>query len=186
MKNKITIISGDIATGKTTLGLELAMSKVSYSHNNIIYVKPETHITGNMEVGFLPQSKEDKDMAFHLTTNRLLNYIQVDMNMKVPIKKAFNLSYTDLYSICYTKDIDSAVIVIDEIQLISDIKSTLQITRLLDSKAKLILIGDINQSQENYNVLTVLLEDKIEGASYIELKKKIRRKRSDLAFSFED
>ena len=138
------LITGENGSGKSRLGLTLAINKAIKENMEILLLKPAIKILKNMELGFNPyQSLEERIFPYFDNENRIIK--SIPNSNKIKIKKDFISPYTHSLN-----SLDNTIIVIEESQGIEN--KTLDTVELLIGLDNIILIGDIKQQEDTKNI----------------------------------
>jgi len=180
----LTVISGEVGTGKTILSLMSAIACVNgqkrYMYYDKIYVtRPPISINNNMKLGYLPGTLSEKlgDWMGGIQSN--LKFL-LEKNKKDADSELASTIFQEKFDLINIDSIQGmslhrGILLVDEFQLLDENLLKLILTRMAEG-SKLVLIGDfenqtygINRANEGYKVLLKHLGEHPE-MSFIKLK----------------
>lgn len=169
IENKITILTGDPGTGKTTIALHYAIRQLLEGEFERIIISKNPVETG-ASIGFLPGEIEDKLAPYKQS------YIDVIVKLVGKLKandliKGNKIVFEPI-GFVRGKTFENAVIVGDEIQNL-DLGSLISFISRIDHTSKIILLGDefqtdINKTKSGLMPLLKIVEG-INSIKHIEL-----------------
>lgn len=201
----VQIIAGKAGTGKTMLTLAAAMQKVDEGiYNKIILTKPMSQV-GDYELGILPGTIEDKFAPFLINYasnveqliggNELRREEERKAGRKIRASSVVNEQRTGLQGtmvdffqtynvemvplqLLRGASFNKAFIIADEIQVLGHHEMLTLGTRVAEN-SKIVLMGDLNQRDENIQrtatgLYKAIYDNKMKASglvSYIELQK---------------
>lgn len=146
---EISIISGPAGTGKTYTALLTALNIIKNSEtlNRVVLVKSVTVVDGE-NIGFLPGTMEEKMEHFMISYSGNIDKM---FNKKGKYKDLVASGVVEIQPLAYVRgvNIDNAVVIIDELQNISDDLFKTIITRI-GNNSKYVFLGDPEQNDKRH------------------------------------
>lgn len=181
--NPITIIEGDLGTGKTLLGMMGALIAIENNkYEKIKISKPPIPIDKRYEMGFLPGDINDKIYPWLISFKNNFDFIkgttEEDITLKDTLEKTESFEKTfEPISLEHIQgaSIHKSIVIIDEYQLL-DTSMLKQVLSRIAEGSKIILVGDpegqhynINRGNEGFKVLKKHLKNQ-KLLNFIKLK----------------
>lgn len=140
-RNEITIAVGGAGVGKTIVTLATALGLLGNTYKKIILCKSVTNLPGE-ELGFIPGDISEKMAPY------IMSYIwNIDKICGEGVGKSLmDKKLIEVLPLAYIRglSIDNAIVIVDEVQNLSDHIFKTIITRIGDN-SKYVFLGDIEQ-----------------------------------------
>lgn len=169
LENKITVLTGRAGSGKTQLGIAVAIDLLFKGEIKKIYITRP--VVTREEIGFLPGGIEEKLDPFLVPIYDCLRNLYGD---EEKVQKLIKDKVVEISPIAYMRGrtVTDAVLLVDEVQNM-DIDSIKMCLTRLGTNAKIILCGDVAQidlknNRSGLKFLTTLC-GKITGFTCIQL-----------------
>ena len=143
------ILTGTAGTGKTFMGLYLAMEDMLETNNCYEQLVIIRSMVPTRDMGFLPGTKEEKEEAFMSPYKNICTELFGD---KASYNKMITSNQIKFESTSYIRGMtfDNTVILVDEMQNLNFHELDSVITRV-GKNSKIIFAGDFKQSDFKYN-----------------------------------
>lgn len=143
------ILTGTAGTGKTFMGLYLAMEDMLEQNNSYDQLVIIRSMVPTRDMGFLPGTKEEKEEAFMSPYKNICTELFGD---KSSYNKMITSNQIKFESTSYIRGMtfDNTVILVDEMQNLNFHELDSVITRV-GKNSKIIFAGDFKQSDFKYN-----------------------------------
>ncbi len=188
-KEKILLITGAIASGKLTNAINIAIDKLDKKHDEI-YIYQTTTDSGNYigeGLGYILHNQNTKDFALLSSVHSAINYISIERDIECSadsksIIEHFNITNISQTpeNVCFNQEVsfNNKIVIIDQAQLL-DKKYIRFLSKLEDSNAQIIFVGDMQQMGIHESVFDNLLSNMKENV--IEVKGTLRTLRAELS-----
>jgi phosphate starvation-inducible PhoH-like protein len=161
--NKIIICHGEAGTGKTLVSTQEAIKLLQLKkYNKIVITRPLISVD-NEEIGFLPGTSDDKLKPWVLP---IIDYFKEYYSIN-EIKNLFNVNKLEIAPLGFMRGrtFDNTLVIADEMQNSSIIQMKLLLTRI-GNNSKIIILGDVKQSDKDNNNGLLDLLDRLDRIGY--------------------